>query len=437
MEWTTISVALAGVCGVLALPRVHALLVYFTVVLWYPPYLVFGDEVYFSAQRVVGVAMLLKLVVSPDVMRRYRRCSLDSAVAVYMILSVVTLLMSCGARVALRNRGAFLAETLLAYLVVRLAIVDRGNFTALVKGFALLLFPLGVLAAIEVLSGWNPYASLLAYCPWYSIEEYHHLKRFEYYRAIGTSAQPIIFGLIFATLLPLVLLCRLQTGPMQRLWWLFGVTGVLGVISSLSSTPLGAMVVSLGLLVMAGYKRYIRPLAGVVLLGSLAVEIASNRHFYTVFAEAVAFDSANAWYRSRLIDAAIRFLPEYWAYGYGFGDWGWGTWMNRAPRMDACNEYVLQVGRHGVFGFASFIYMLAAAFMCVWRAHRRAADSYGRACTWAVGSSLGGLVAAFFATSLFSTMLPVFYSLLGLCAAGYLKEPSARTGQPRRPQSGA
>ena len=437
MEWITISVALAGGCAVLWLNPARALVVYFMVLLWYPPYLVFGEEVYVSAQRAVGVILFVKLVVDPRVIRRFKWCHLDGAVAAYMTLNVVTLLLSDETLNVLRNRGGFLLDTLVPYLLVRLAVSDRSGFMTLVKGVALLLLPLALVGTVEVLTGWNPFASLLHYCPWYSIEEYHHLARFEYYRAIGTSAQPIIFGLIFATLLPLVLLWRLQEGPMRQLWWLFGAAAVLGTVSSLSSTPLIAMLVGLALVAMAPYKRYIKPLALLILFGCVAVEIVSNRHFYYVLAEAVGFDSANSWYRARLIDGAVRFLPEYWVHGYGFGDWGWGMWMSNSPRMDVCNEYVLQVGRHGVFAFASFVYMLAAAFMCLRRAHRRAADPYGRACTWAVGSSLGVLVAAFFAVSVFSTMLPVFYSLLGLCAAGYLKEPSARTGQLHRPQSGA
>jgi len=437
MEWITISVALAGGCAVLWLNPARALVVYFMVLLWYPPYLVFGEEVYVSAQRAVGVILLVKLLVDPRVTRRFKWCHLDGAVAAYMTLNVVTLLLSDETLIVLRNRGGFLIDSLVPYLLVRLVVVDRAGFMLLVKGVALLLLPLALLGTVEVLTGWNLFVPLLSYCPWYSIEQYQHLARFGFYRAIGTSAQPIIFGLIFATLLPLVMLCRLEIGPIRRVWWVLVLAPVLGAISSVSSTPLIAMLIGLALVAMAPYKRYIKPLAVLIVFGCVAVEIVSNRHFYSVLAEAVGFDSANSWYRARLIDGAVRFLPEYWVYGYGFGDWGWGIWMNNSPRMDACNEYVLQVGQHGVFAFASFVYMLAAAFMCLQRAHRRAADPYGHACTWAVGSSLGGLVAAFFAVSVFSTMLPVAYSLLGLCAAGYQKEPSARTGQPHRPQSGA
>ncbi|HUW84190.1 MAG TPA: hypothetical protein VMZ31_15505 [Phycisphaerae bacterium] len=423
MEPVTVCVAATGVVAVLLTRPIWGLIVYLAVLLWYPSYLVFGPaEFYVSAQRAVGIVLLAKHVANPSMRARFRWCQLDVAVVVYMALNVATLLLAGETLVVLRNRAGFMMDTVVVYFLIRLIVVSRSEFMTFVAAVGVLLLPLGVLGGIEMCTGWNPFAPLLAYCPWYAVESYQHLARSGYHRAVGTTAQPIVFGLIFATLLPLVLLLRRHTGSLRRLWWLFAMSMALGAISSVSSTPMIGITVAFLLVFMARFQRWAMVLLILLCIGCAGVEFASNRHFWTVLTEHVAFDRANAWYRGRLVEAAVEFLPQYWAYGYGYGDWGWGPWLNSSSGMDVCNEYVWQLGKHGVFVLMAFLWMLAAAAGSVRHAHCSQSDRLARASAWALGSSLVTLMIMFFGVSLFSTMLSILYCILGLCA-----------GEPARP----
>ena len=397
---------------------VIGLVAYLGILLIYPDYLrISVGTIDISASRIIVCVLLLRCLVSTPLLRRFRWQLLDTLVVVSMIIYAATLAFTTPFDIWLENRGGFVMDTLFAYLAVRLIVVDRFAFLTMLKALALITLLLAVHAVIESLTGWSLYAGLGKYCPWAPLKGAIHQMRYGLNRAMGPFGNTIMFGLYFATMVPILWLLRHEYRPWNRLCHLATAAAVLGVVATVSSGSYVALAVVLICLGLEHAKHLVRPLLVILILGCVTLEVLSNRHFYDVVLDRTGMDGANAWYRSELFEVAIRKLPEYWTVGYGLRDPGWGPLIDGRNRSDGVNDYVVHTVLYGAFGVAAFVAMLVSAMRSVVRAHRATRNAWIRSCAWSLGSSVTALMVAFFGVSLFGQMVSVLYVVLGLHGA--------------------
>lgn len=417
MEGLTLAVAAIGVVVVLASSALNGLIAFLGILLVYPDYLrVSIGSVDISACRIVITLLLLRCLCDRNLMRRFQWKMLDSLVLAAMAVLSFTLLFTTEITDVLENRAGFLMDTFFVYLATRLVVVDRKSFVILAKAAAVITIFLAGHAIVETFTGRSLYTGLGQYCPWADTKGMEYQTRFGLNRAMGPPGETILFGLSFASLVPIIWMLRHEPPPWGR--WALPLTliAICGVGATISSGPYLALIVVLGCLALEYAKSLVKPLILLFLLGCAAIEVVSNRHFYHVLAD-FTMDPESGWYRARLIDVAIEQLPNYWLSGYGFVDPGWGPMINELPRTDAVNDYVLQAMTYGLPGLFAYLAVLITAMYGVVRTYAVTGSPWMKSCCWALVSSMLGLLIAMWSVSLFGQMVSQFYWLIGLHGA--------------------
>ncbi len=425
-------VASIGVVVVLASSAVSGLIAFLAVLLLYPDYLrVSLGSVDISACRIIITILLLRCVADPAIMSRFRWKPLDSLVLASMVVFSLTLMFTTDVLEVLENRAGFVMDTVFVYLAVRLIVVDRPSFVTIAKAVSIITVFLAVHAVVETFTGKSLYAGLGQYCPWAHTKGMEYQTRYGLNRAMGPPGETILFGLSFASLVPMIWMLRHESLSWGRWAYTLSFIAICGVAATVSSGPYLALIVVLGCLSLEYAKSLVKPLIVLFIIGCAAIEVISNRHFYHVLAD-FTMDPVSGWYRARLIDVAIMQLPNYWLTGYGFVDPGWGPLINALPRTDAVNDYVVHAMTYGLFGLIAYVAVLSRSIYDVARCYSATHSPWMKSCCWALASSLLGLLFAIWSVSMFGQMTSQLYFIIGLhgalavCSTAPIPAPQSR-----------
>lgn len=429
MDWLTILVAVVGVTAILASPPRRGLIVFLAITLLYPDFMrIYVGSLEVNPHRIMILVLLAMCLKDPAIRKPFRWNQLDTAVALATLVYAVTLFFTTPFEKWLQNRGGDTFDTFFVYLVFRLLVTDRAAVVSMVKVVGLLLVPLAALGVCEALWAWSPYLTLANYSTHVS-HNFVYEVRHGFNRAGGPWVSSIMFGLMFASFIPLVRLLRYESGTWKKLTYVLCGIAAIGLLSTMSSGPYMMLMIVAFCLWLERHRFLVRPILITAIVGCLLVEVISNRHFYDVLADTLAMDGGNAWYRSQLMRFAFRDLPNYWLVGYGFADPGWGMMIDERA-TDGCNDYVVHAAAFGLPGLLAFVGILVTAMRVTTRAWSRTADPWLRSYAWALGSIMVGLILAFFTVSPFKIMITVFYILLALQAS--LSAFPAASGGPLR-----
>jgi hypothetical protein len=395
----------------LVLSPAHALTAYLASVIWYPSYYtVPTGTVDWTVRRIVVLVLLIRFLLNADLVRQFKLNRLDKLVIVLFTCETAAgLITTSGLRLFVEYEGGQMFDMLLPYFAVRLALVKKADYLALLRGILVISAPFAVLAFYQFLTGGNPVSFMRTYIP---------KARSIGYRAELTFQVSIMLGLYFASL----------GGACAGLWrvvtdnrWLYGLALVLmgvGAVSSGSSGPILALILAVGFLCLYRWRHEWKLVVAVALLMCGSVEIISNRHFYDVLG-GFTLAPETAWYRSRLMDVAIRGgMSGHWLFGFGTGiDPGWGPRIDGRDHTDIVNHYILILVYYGLLGLVPFLMMnWEAAKSMVW-AGKRAVSVADQWLVWALAAALFGLAGAFFSVSLFGPPTTTYYMLIAFAAA--------------------
>lgn len=431
MEALTLGIAAIGVFVVAASRPVYGLVAYLAVLLLYPDYLrVSLGTVDISACRIIVAMLFIRCLADPQCTQHFRWKLIDRLVLLSMIVYGATLAITTDFEVWLENRFGFVMDTLLAYVAVRLVVVDRATLVTVLKAVGVMTVLLAAHALIEMAAGKSIYMGLGQYCPWAPNKGMEFQTRFGLNRAMGPSGETIMFGLTFAVTVPLMWMLRHEPG-FRGIAYFFTGAALAGVAATVSSGPYLALLVILVCMALERMKHLVKPALIVLTVGCLAIEMGSNRHFYHVLGD-FTMDPESAWYRARLIDVAISKLPEYWKYGHGFGDPGWGPLIDGRNRSDGVNDYVVHAVLYGIFGLIAYMSVLIAAIHGAVLRYRVTPSPWIQGACWALVSAMVGMMTAFWSVSLFGQTISVFYVLLGLHGA-FALDPQERRVASIRP----
>jgi len=423
MQNVTLAVAILGCALVLVLPRAYALSAYVGVIVWYPDYMRFAlGTLDISVSRIVICVLLLRCIVDSGIARQFVWSRYDKWVVLSIILWAG---IYCAAHydtaAAFENRGGFAMDTLFVYLAARLTITNKREILSFAMVSGVILAPLAVLGAVEAVTHRLLFYHLTQFRSWRaSIIEgpVTGEGRWGLTRAMGPFSHPIMFGSYFATFLPLVRMVRYRAGLQRSMVYILCGLAVIGALSSMSSCSwlmLGTVVFCLA---MERFPGCVKPLARVLVVFTILVEVVSNRHFYHVFGEAINVLGGDWWQRVALVDRAIA----------DFGTWCWiGTggrdpmWFDPrgADFTDLNNEFLMVGVESGLFGLLAFCVVLVLAFRGLARSYRRTADKTLKSVYWALGSILVGTIVVWQGVSYFGQPLMLFYCVLGLIGSSF------------------
>jgi hypothetical protein len=192
----------------------------------------------------------------------------------------------------------------------------------------------------------------------------------------------------------------------------------LGVLSSMSSGPVLAVILAIVFIAFYRYRRYWKIVVAVLILMCGSIEMISNRHFYDVLGR-FTFDSNTAWYRSKLIDVALfrGGMSGHWLTGYGLVDPGWSAQIDGRDHTDIVNHYILVLCRYGLIGLIPFIAIIVSAFKVIAKSFHASVLDDDRWLIWCLSAALFGLLVSMFTVSLFGPPTSIFYMLFGFCGA--------------------
>ncbi len=190
----------------------------------------------------------------------------------------------------------------------------------------------------------------------------------------------------------------------------------LGVISSMSSGPLLALMVTIPFLLAYRYRSHWKIGILIIVMGCTFIEIISNRHFWETI-DRFTFSSKTAWYRTRLIEVALfeDGMTDHWLAGHGLDDPGWSMKIDLRSHTDMVNHYILILSRYGLIGFIPFMLMLKRAAKSLICAIKHANSHPDRWLAWTLAGAFLGLLASLFSVSLFGPPITMFYLLLSFC----------------------
>jgi len=428
MQGVTLTIAIMLSVLALTLKPRHALVAYLTGLLWYPSYLAISiGTIDIMVGRIVGLVLLLRCLSNDRIRSRFKWSKLDTWVGYSMIVYVGVTLLTRPTFSTIENRGGFIMDTWLAYMVARFIITDKNELISVIKCISIILIPLAILGCMEAVTGWQPFVPLRRFRPWNPVTgEAAGIKRWGFTRAVGPFSHPILFGGGFAMFLPLIYYLRYDK-HWRRLAYPLSAITIVGALSSMSSGPWIMVMVILFCLVMEKYKHWTKPMIIFLIFLCIFVEIFSNRTFYHVLASYGSMLGGAGWHRARLIDVAIKHIGDWWLAGYGGVDPGWGHYFGMG-HTDVTNEYILAGVRYGIAGIIVLCGVLVVAFRSLISAYKKATHHSMKSLYWILGTILFSVTITWMSVSFFGQLMPLFYCVLGMIGSisGICEPPRIR-----------
>jgi hypothetical protein len=357
--------------------------------------------------RFVAAALLIRCLLDGKLRQEFKWTKLDTLIVIADVVYMLVLSFAVGDIVAvIKIRSGSMLDTTFAYFSARFIINNRAVLVNFVKAAAVILVVMAFLGVFEAVTTVSPYKGLMVYrfyaeralgASKFANQEVivgHGLEsRFGLFRAQGSQPHPIIFGASFVVFLPLVWKLFYHTRWRRLRVPVCGAI-VVGGASSMSSTPFTGLIVAIGGLVFERFKQWTKPLLVLGLLLCIYMEFYSEKRpfYYILFAKMSVLGGAG-FDRGRLIDAAIKHLPEYWLTGYGYNDPGWGPEVGGTDYTDVCVNYVYLAVMYGVFGLLAYLAIVFNLLFSLWRKYKRSVEILDRNICWALIVSIAVILA--------------------------------------------
>ncbi|AQT69452.1 Lipid A core - O-antigen ligase [Anaerohalosphaera lusitana] len=417
---TMIIAALGSGLVILAQP-IWGLIIYITLLAWYPSYLkVSLSGIDFSVGRIIILAVFLRILMHSELLSRFRLNTADKLIIVYFAAQTVAgMFTESEFNAFIVNRGGAAFDMALPYFAFRIVVCSAQDYRKLFKGILFTLGPLAMIGLYQSFTGVNPFGFMQKFASTGRLPDYTPLPRHGFYRANLTFGVSIMSGLFFAMLGTAAIgLIPAKDSPARR-WWLIGlICMAAGVFSSISSGSWLVGMVAVMFVFFYPYRKYWRGALFAIVMLLLSVEIYSNRNFYDVLGS-FTLNPRSAWYRAQLIEVALfkGGMEDHWLAGYGHEDPGWSKQIDNRDHTDMVNHYLMVLSRYGLLGLIPFMALLYFVLKYLYLAFQMARNFAGKFMVWGLTGAILGTMATFFSCSLFSQPSTAFYVLLALGAS--------------------
>ena len=376
----------------------------------------------FDFMRIMVLCGVLRLILRKEYLH-FTWKSLDTAVVLWTISSVVFFVLREGSVGAVVNRLGFAFNSFGMYFLLRCLIRDWGDLDRIAIGMIWISIPVFLFFLLENRTRHNLFSVLGGVPAITSVREGR-------LRCQGAFSHPILAGCFWASLMPLFAV----------LWWkrgknrILAVTGLMTssaiILCCSSSTPLmgvAAMCFGAGLFFVRSYVKYIF-WSGVACL--TALHLMMEAPVWHLISRISAVGGSTGYHRFLLIDRAIN----------NFGDWAfWGcsgevvAYKWRIHAGDVTNQYILEGVNGGFITLILFIAILVCAFRYVgrlWRSQRT--SRYRLMHAWALGVCLFIHCVNFIGVSYFGQIWILWFLLLAILGSLSPTQAAPNIQRPRR-----
>ena len=333
----------------------NSICVYFASLTLYPQYMTLSlGVVDFTVSRIVIIFVFANIIFRTKLISLFKWNTIDSFVVIYFVATMISYFQTEYFMDVIERNGGYFFDNILPYFMIRLCIIKKSDLYKIIKIFIFISIPIALLGIVESATGINVYYTLKLQSSWLNELSIIQYSRYGFTRATTSFAVSIAYGMYMILLLNLCVAIRKIECSIKWnnicLLILF-----MGTISSMSSAPFFALVISIQLFIWYYFRIYTNIFIFFITLICIFIETYSNRHFYEVFTR-FAFSSESAYYRVALINEALGGgMNGHWLFGYGFvGVYsvkeGW-NWIHR----DLCNLYILILARVGLCGLIPFV----------------------------------------------------------------------------------
>jgi hypothetical protein len=414
---------LAGL-AILLLPRKYIVVPFFSSVFLIPlgQALVIGG-LHFLVFRLIIIFALFRVFadrIRGASAKSMRLNPIDKTFFWYCISSVITFTLLFNDAQAFVNRLGFALDSLGTYFVLRMLFEDEVVVDRAIKVLAVVSAVVAVSMIGEQLTGRNLFA-VFGGVPEFTV------VREDALRSQGPFAHAILAGVFGAT----------SVGLFIRLWWrsvsrsvaLVGIVScVVIVITSKSSTPLGAALGVIVVLCLWPFRKRMKLLRWGIVCSLIVLHLAMKAPVWALIGRVGAVGGSSGYHRYILVDNFIRRLGEWWLVGVReTAHWGYDMW-------DVSNQYVAVGVSGGLITFVLFIAVIVYCFKGLGLARKEAEDANDlmrQRGFWALGAALFANLVAFLGITYFDQTQVGWYALLAMIAALTFSPESALLPAPQ------
>lgn len=364
----------------------------------------------FSFLRIIALAGIFRLVFRQEY-AGFKWLPLDTMIVAWGFVGIVAQSLLWGEGAYIIARVGYTVEVLGIYFFARVMLRDWESLRFLCKWLGIMAMVVAPFFLVEWLTRRNVFAIFGGVHPITMMRDGRN-------RCMGAFSHPILAGVFWATVLPLVA-ARFWDPRANKYVVVFACGCCLWiVVASGSSTPIGALAaVCLGasLYFVRRYMGWIQ--VGVVSM-LILLHLVMKGPVWSLLARTNVVGGSTGWHRYYLVDRAIANFGEWALWGTrGTSHWGIGLW-------DVTNQYVIEGVRGGFLLLALFVAALYLAFRYVGKAWRAVdKNEPRRMMAWCVGVALFAHAASFVGVSYFGQIIMLWY--VTLAAAGALGEMTA------------
>lgn len=365
--------------------------------------------------RILILAGWLRVVARGE-FRDFRLTPLDK---LFLWWSAVTVVLGTLAEPGMSrfiNRSGLAFNALGSYFLVRCWVRDFDDVLRGVRFLSLMIVPLALSMIVEKFTARNIFSVFGG------VPELTQLRDGTL-RCQGAFRHPILAGTYGATLFP-VFVGLYFTVPREKRRALLGAgSAAIVTLSAGSSGALLAFLAGCGGLMLWRMRHNMRLIrwSVVAMIGLLAL-VMKAPVWYAIgrLSEVVG---GTGWYRSHIIDQAIRHFDEWWLVGSTYtAHWAPGGEVVAADpnNMDIINHYVAEGLGGGIVKLALFVTMIVLCFRIVGRWVRELDDTVLRPAAflvWSLGACLFAHCVSFFSVSYFDQIVIMYYWLLAVIAS--------------------
>lgn len=389
-------------------------------------------QISMTVQRIVGLALLGRCLLSRTVRERFRWSLVDTAGVIYIGLMIAAQVMTVdpsGAAnkdttAAINKQMGFALSAMVPFWCVRLLVVDRETFYTLTRGFLWTSVPLIVLALYQASSGDSPYRTIMSNgILWQEISfQWKEIRPFmgiPMHRASAPFMQCIMFGWFFAIQVPWCTNLYFQRRSLK--WWVVPwVLLPLGTIATVSSGPLMMVALSFIFMALFPWRRHWKAIVAVPIIGLVALSAVSNRSLMEIVA-GFGLDPVSGYYRVNLLNfifgKTVSMPGGYFDPMAGHWLAGFGTMPQQfSDYHDLCVQWIFLTVYNGLMGAGGFFLFVGACAWCLRRAKEKAQSLEDRWLCWSMLAILVASMLAMQLVALFAEMFFLYHLFLGLVA---------------------
>lgn len=335
---------------------------------------------------------------------RFQWNTVDKAMVFYALATTICGVLLWGEWAVFVNRLGFLYSTFGTYFLLRLALNDRADVSRTIRMLAILCALFALCMVREQMTGRNVFAIFGG------VSEFSPIREGRL-RSQAAFAHAIVAGTLGATLLPVFVGLWCQ----GRKWrW----TAVLGIISgaimtftSVSATPLLALIAGIGALCLWPLRQRLRWIRWGVVMSLVCLHLVMKAPVWALIQRIDFVGGNSGWHRFELIDESIRHFGDWWLAGLkNPSSWGWCM-------GDLSNAYVSEAVKGGLLPLVGFVAILWYGFRRLGFARKAAAGRGDRRLElllWGFGASLFSNAIAFMGIWYFDQSSIIWYALLAM-----------------------